>query len=133
MRPSFATTTGRTLLWEYARGSWVTLVPARQASVREAVKVADTLRYRVAIRPSIWFPVQLTGMSPGWHVVSTFFRYDSGIRRASQYGLARGGGPAGTSISPESTSRRVSGSAGERVIVIVLAGMVMARSVRRVR
>jgi hypothetical protein len=43
-------------------GSWATLAgPRGRAALGEVIKVADNVRYGVATRPSIRFPVQLTG------------------------------------------------------------------------
>jgi hypothetical protein len=91
---------GRSLLWQYARDSWAELSPASRASAREILKVAATLRYHVATRPSIRFPVQLTAMSPAWHVAGMYFKYDAGVLRASQYELAGGVGSPAIAADP---------------------------------
>lgn len=83
---------GVALVWLYARGSWAELSPPPDASAREILKVADTLRYRVATRPTIRFMVQLTRMAPAWHVAGVYFKYDAGVPRASEYELAGGTG-----------------------------------------
>jgi hypothetical protein len=88
------------LVWQYARDSWAALSAAAHVPVRETLKVASTLRYHVATRPSIRFPVQLTRMSPAWHVIGMYFRYDAGVRRASQYQLAGGRGAPSITTDP---------------------------------
>jgi hypothetical protein len=76
------------LVWRYARRSWAVLaIPGR----RDAVKVASHVRYAIATRPSIEFPVQLTAMSPAWQVAAIFFvpvrAGGRTVLRASEYSL----------------------------------------------
>ena len=77
------------LAWEYARGSWATLAgPRGRAAPGDVIKVADNVRYGVATKPSIRFPVQLTGLPSAWRVAATYFVADAGMLRVSQYSLA---------------------------------------------
>lgn len=91
---------GKMLMWQYAKDSWVALTPPGQASVRQTVKVADGLRYHVATRPSIRFAIQLTGMSPAWHVVDMYFQYEDRLPRANVYLLAGGRGAPEITAEP---------------------------------
>src|ERR1700683_4511599 len=81
---AFWTRARSSLVWQYARGSWATLSrPRGPSALRDAVKVADHIRYAVATKPSIEFPVQLTGLPPAWRVGYTYFVADAGLLRAS--------------------------------------------------
>jgi hypothetical protein len=96
------------LVWEYARGSWATLSgPRGQVANRDAVKVADHIRYAVATKPSIEFPVQLRGLPPAWRVVAMYFVRDAGVLRASEYSLA-GSGPIAPNFTTDPATRRSS-------------------------
>lgn len=112
---AYWTTAGKELVWQYTRDSWAALSPAPDAPVGEIVKVARTLRYRVATRPSIRFPVQLTRMSPAWHVISMYFQYDSGVPRASQYDLAGGRGAPSVTTDPATRRSSCSSTPGQSV------------------
>jgi hypothetical protein len=82
-------TAGRVYLaWEYARGSWATLAgPRGRAALGDVIKVADNVRYGVATKPSLRFPVQLTRLPSAWRVAFTHFVADAGVLRVSQYTL----------------------------------------------
>lgn len=88
--PAYWTMARGSLVWEYAPGSWANLVrPPGRAAIRTAVQVADHIRYAVATKPSIEFPVQLTGLPSAWQVVATYFKADAaGGLRASEYSLS---------------------------------------------
>lgn len=105
---AFWTTKRGSLVWEYARGSWAVLVgPRGRAAIRDAVKVADHIRYAVATRPSIEFPVQLTGLPATWRIAATYFVADTGVLRASQYSLA-GTGQSAPNFTSDPATRRSS-------------------------
>jgi hypothetical protein len=76
------------LAWQYASGSWATLIGPGKDTM---VEVARHVRYGVASRPSIEFAVQLTGLSRAWQVSSMFFVPDRAgghtVLRASEYSL----------------------------------------------
>ncbi len=87
--PAFWLRQGGGLVWQYTHRSWAVLaIPSR----RDAVKVADHIRYAIATRPSIEFPVQLTTMSPAWQVTAMYFvavrASGATLLRASEYSLA---------------------------------------------
>jgi hypothetical protein len=89
---AFLISSGPTLVWEYARGSWAALAyPRGRAGLSRAEKVADYLRYGVATKPSIEFPVQLTGLPAASRVYSTYFVPYRGVLRVSQYSLVGAG------------------------------------------
>jgi hypothetical protein len=91
---------GKQLMWQYAKDSWVALNPLSNNSVRQTVKVADGLRYHVATRPSVRFAIQLTRMSPAWHVVYLYFQYQDRLPRANVYQLAGGRGAPEITAEP---------------------------------
>ncbi len=77
------------LVWEYARGSWAGLnIPLGHPPVAEVVKVADHARFDVSTRPTIEFPIQLTGLPAARRVVWMDYVEDSGLPRASVYSVA---------------------------------------------
>jgi hypothetical protein len=79
------------LAWQYARGSWADLSsPHAPVPVSVILKVADSIRYGAATRPSIKFPVQLIDLPAAWQVEATFFVPDAGVLRASRFLLANG-------------------------------------------
>jgi hypothetical protein len=93
---------GPALVWQYARGGWAGLdlpypydVPKRtdaaklQAGRRDAVKIADHVRYG-APAPPLRFSVQLTDLPHQWHVSSVYYLPDAGMLRVSRFSLGTG-------------------------------------------
>jgi hypothetical protein len=93
---------GSFLVWQYARGGWAWLSlpypydipklsnPAqREAAQRDAVKIADHVRYG-APTPPLVFPVQLTRLPSRWRVSSVYYLPDAGVLRASRFALGTG-------------------------------------------
>jgi hypothetical protein len=118
---AFWTRARSSLVWEYARGSWATLaLPAGRAASRDAVRVASDLKYAVATRPSIEFPVQLTGLPSAWRVAAMYFVPDAGVLRASEYSLT-GSGPSAPNFTTNPATARSScyfypGESARRII-----------------
>lgn len=118
---AFWTPTGALLAWQYARGSWATLTrPGGHAALGEAVKIADHIKYAVATRPSIEFPLQLSGLPPASRVTATYFVAHAGVLRAAQYSLA-GAGSGSPNFTVGRSTRRSScyfyaGQSGHRTI-----------------
>jgi len=85
------------LVWQYARNGWAKMVlpfyphnPAKQAAARrDAVKVANQIRYGAAT-PPLLFPIQLTHLPSRWRVSSVTYVPDAGVLRASSYALGAG-------------------------------------------
>jgi hypothetical protein len=91
------------LVWQYARNGWAQLTltllwrgsprqPVYRLPVyrRDAVKIADHIRYGAAT-PPLLFPVQLTHLPSRWRVSSLTYQADAGVLRVGTY--ARGAGP----------------------------------------
>lgn len=90
------------LAWQYAPGCWAVLAgPFRQAAIGDVIRVAGSIRYDTAARPSIEFPVRLTGLPPAPRVASIYFVADAGVLRASQFSLT-GSGAASFTTDPAS-------------------------------
>ncbi len=105
---AFWTPTRSMLVWQYARGSWATLArPQGHAAVGEAVKIADHIRYAVATKPSIEFPIQLSGLPSASQVTSMYFVADAGVLRAAQYPLT-GAGSGSPNFTASLSTRRSS-------------------------
>ncbi len=91
---------GSFLIWQYARSGWALLDapfpevphhgPKRVPPIeREAVKIADHVRYGAATPPLV-FPVQLTGLPSQWRVSSVFYVPDAGVLQATRFALGTG-------------------------------------------
>jgi hypothetical protein len=93
---------GPYLAWQYARGGWAWLIlpypydspklsnaAKREAAKRDAVKIADHVRYGAATPPLV-FPAQLTRLPSQWRVSSVYYLPDAGVLRASRYALGTG-------------------------------------------
>jgi hypothetical protein len=92
---------GPYLVWPYARDGWASLMlptanaspklsaAKRAAYKREAVKIADHVRYGAATPPLV-FPAQLTGLPSRWRVGSVYYQPDAGVLRASRFALTTG-------------------------------------------
>ena len=89
---------GYYLIWPYARGGWALLSapfpaipykgPKRVPSIeRQAVKIADNVRYGAATPPLV-FPFQLTGLPSNWRVSSVFYVPNAGDLQASRWALS---------------------------------------------
>jgi hypothetical protein len=89
---------GAGLVWQYARDGWALLdlpnmyrdrnsVQQREAVQRDAVKIADHIRYGASTPPLV-FPVQLTHLPPSWRVSSVVYLRDGRVLRARSYALA---------------------------------------------
>jgi hypothetical protein len=78
------------LAWQYARDSWADLSGAPAVATSDMLKVADGIRYGVAARPSIRFPVQLTGLPAAWQIEFVSYVPDGAVLRASNFLLANG-------------------------------------------
>jgi len=86
----------RVLVWQYARNGWAELnfwpwlknqrLPWR----RDAVKVANRVRYGGRAAPPLAFPMQLTGVPASWHVSSVSYRPRGAVLQASQWWLTTG-------------------------------------------
>jgi hypothetical protein len=77
------------LAWEYAPGSWAKLYGNHvHPGARVLTKIAEGVRYGVGTKPSVRFPVQLTGLAPDLRVGSLSFRLDDGVMRATEYWLS---------------------------------------------
>jgi DNA-directed RNA polymerase specialized sigma24 family protein len=81
--------------------------PVGRAALADVVEVADHVRYGVATRPSIEFPVQLTGLPAASRVADMYFVSDAGVLRASQYSLT-GSGPYLPDITVDPATARSS-------------------------
>jgi hypothetical protein len=85
------------LVWQYARNGWAEMVlpfyphnPAKQAAARrDAVKVANQIRYGAAT-PPLLFPIQLMHLPSRWRGSSVTYVPDAGVLRASSYALGAG-------------------------------------------
>lgn len=150
---------GSFLVWQYARSGWAGLSlpypydipklsnPAkREAARREAVKIADHVRYGAATPPLV-FPVQLTRLPSEWQVSSVYYLPDAGVLRASRFALGSGtpdlgadGGleyqtnlPYFSTIDPAASHSNFCGKSaaeiinGYRVVVIHLARGILSR------
>jgi hypothetical protein len=93
---------GPYLVWQYARGGWAWLslpfpydspklsnAAKREAAKRDAVKIADHVRYGAATPPLV-FPAQLTRLPSQWRVSSVYYLPDAGVLRASRFALGTG-------------------------------------------
>ena len=93
---------GPFLVWQYAHGGWaelslplanaspkLTSAAKREAARRDAVKIADHVRYGAATPPLV-FPVQLTHLPSRWRVSSVYYLPDAGVLRASRFALGTG-------------------------------------------
>jgi hypothetical protein len=93
---------GPYLVWQYARGGWAGLslpfpydspklsnAAKREAAKRDAVKIADHVRYGAATPPLV-FSVQLTRLPSQWRVSSVYYLPDAGVLRASRFALGTG-------------------------------------------
>ena len=93
---------GPYLLWPYARDGWAELTlpeeyrgsPRKPVYLlpvyrREAVKIADHLRYGAAT-PPLLFPVQLTHLPSRWRVTSLTYEPYAGVLRVRTYALGAG-------------------------------------------
>jgi len=93
---------GPYLVWQYARGGWAGLSlplpysspklssPAKRAAAkRDAVKIADHVRYG-APTPPLVFSVQLTRLPSRWRVSSVYYLPDAGVLRVSRFALGTG-------------------------------------------
>lgn len=88
------------LAWQYAPDSWAFLAgPFKQVTISDVVKVAGSIRYGIATKPSIEFPAQLTGLPSAVRVASVYFVAAAGVLRASQYSLT-GSGAANITTDP---------------------------------
>jgi hypothetical protein len=78
--------------WEYAPGGWAFLAgPGEHSQTKRLLRVADGVRFAVANRPSLEFPVQLTGLPSALQVQSVHYAPDAGVLRAHQYSLSGAG------------------------------------------
>jgi len=93
---------GPYLVWPYARGGWAGLLlpisygspklsdaAKRKAAERDAVKIADHVRYGAATPPLV-FAAQLTRLPSRWRVSSVYYVPDAGVLRASRFALGTG-------------------------------------------
>jgi hypothetical protein len=93
---------GPYLVWQYARNGWAELnlpsewrgsprrpVYQQPAYRREAIKIANHIRYGAAT-PPLLFPVQLTNLPGRWRVSSVDYYPDGKVLRARSYALGAG-------------------------------------------
>jgi len=93
---------GPYLVWQYARGGWAGLslpypndIPKLRtaaglaAAKRDAVEIADHVRYGAATPPLV-FPVQLTRLPSHWRVSSVYYLPDAGVLWATRFALGTG-------------------------------------------
>ena len=93
---------GPFLVWQYARGGWASLslplpysspklsnAAKYEAARRDAVKIADHVRYGAATPPLV-FPARLTRLPSQWRVSSVYYLPDAGVLRASRFALGTG-------------------------------------------
>ena len=93
---------GGYLVWQYARGGWAGLLlpisygspkpgnaAKRAAARRDAVKIADHVRYGAATPPLV-FATQLTRLPSQWRVSSVYYLPDGGVLRVSRFALGTG-------------------------------------------
>jgi len=86
------------LIWQYARNGWAQLpLPItprdpsakRAAAEREAVKMAENVRYGTGT-PPLLFPLQLTHLPSRWQVSSVTYVPTAGVLAVSTYSLGSG-------------------------------------------
>jgi hypothetical protein len=87
------------LAWPYANHTWALLAVPKGAPSPRAARVAAGIRFDAATRPSIGFPVQLTGLARTRRVDFSFFADGRVPPRASQWTLTGSGQPS-ISVSP---------------------------------
>jgi hypothetical protein len=91
-----------TLTWQYAAGGWaVVTVPG----LRDALRMAHSVRFGKAAGPLAAFPFQLTGVPADWRVNSVTTRVDHGVRYALSLSVTAG--PVDTTLEPAFPPRQV--------------------------
>lgn len=81
------------LVWQYSRAGWAVLswqdvAHPGFAWQRQAVRIADHVRFGVHAAPPLAFPAQLTGVPAAWQVSSTSYVPDGAVLRATGYTLS---------------------------------------------
>ena len=75
------------LTWQYAAGGWaVVTVPG----LRDALRMAHSVRFGKAASPLATFPFQLTGVPADWRVNSVTTKVDHGVRYAFSFSVTAG-------------------------------------------
>jgi hypothetical protein len=85
-RPPLPGLTG-TLTWQYARGGWAAL---SVADLRDALRIADSVRFGPDISPPVRFAFQLTGVPADWQVNALTTGWRDGVQYASSYQITAG-------------------------------------------
>jgi hypothetical protein len=76
-----------TLTWQYARGGWAVL---NVADLRDALRIADSVRFGPEISPRVKFAFQLTGVPTDWQVNALVTGWRDGVLYASSYQITAG-------------------------------------------
>jgi hypothetical protein len=90
------------LTWQYAAGGWAQV---SAASLRDALRMARSVRFSTAAGPSAAFPFQLTGVPADWRVNSVSAPVEHGVRYASSFSVTAG--PVDTTVGMNPGPRQV--------------------------
>ena len=90
------------LTWQYASGGWAVVTAP---DLRDALRMARSLRFGQTAGPPVAFPFQLTGVPADWRVNSVTTQVDHGVRYASAFSVTAG--PVDSTLGVDTGPRQV--------------------------